>query len=81
MASGEIVIDATASPDDDIKSILLYHYPHYILASNNNVEHVERRFEPDEVFDRVSEWEQFEGYDHNLFPPEQIYLFPPEQIY
>lgn len=68
-ALGEIVIDATASPHDGIKSILLYHYPHYILVCQRNVK---RLFDRDEKLERLKDWEPFIGYDHNLFPPEKI---------
>lgn len=36
-AIGEIVVDATASPHDGIKSVLLFHYPHYILICQGNI--------------------------------------------
>ena len=72
MASGEIVIDATASPDDGTKSILLLHYPYYILVCRKNVENVETCCEKNEKFEKVLQWECFPGYDHNLFRPEKI---------
>ena len=71
-AQGEIVIDATSSPDDGTKSVLLFHYPYYILSCQRNFENVGRLFDRDEVFEQVHEWETFNGYDHNLFPPEKI---------
>lgn len=71
-AQGEIVIDATSSPDDGTKSVLLFHYPYYILSCQRNFENVGRLFDRDEMFEQVREWETFDGYDHNLFPPEKI---------
>lgn len=68
-AIGEIVIDATASPHDGIKSILLYHYPHYILVCQRNIKEL---FDRDEELEEVRSWEPFQGYDHNLFSPEII---------
>lgn len=68
-ALGEIVIDATASPYDGMKSILLYHYPHYILVCQRNIN---RLFDRDEELEKVNDWEPFDGYDHNLFAPETI---------
>lgn len=66
---GEIVIDATASPHDGIKSVLLFHYPKYILACKRNMKEL---FGHDIELEKVSEWEPFAGYDHNLFTPEEI---------
>lgn len=71
-ASGEIVIDATASPDDGIKSILLFHYPYHILTCKKNVENIASCYDRYENFEKVHQWEPFWGYDHNLFPPERI---------
>lgn len=71
-AIGEIVVDATASPHDEIKSVLLFHYPYHILVCQKNIENVERLFDKDEMFERVQNWEPFEGYRHNLFSPEKI---------
>lgn len=71
-AKGEIVIDATSSPDDGTKSVLLFHYPYYILSCKRNLENVGRLFDQDEMFEQVHEWEVFDGYDHNLFSPEKI---------
>lgn len=70
--NGEIVIDATSSPDDGTKSVLLFHYPYYILSCRRNVENVDRLFDEDEMFEQVHDWEPFNAYDHNLFPPEKI---------
>lgn len=70
--NGEIVIDATSSPDDGTKSVLLYHYPYHILSCQKNIENVNGLFDRDEPFIRVQEWEVFDGYDYNLFPPERI---------
>lgn len=69
---GEIVVDATASPHDGIKSVLLFHYPFYILTCQKHIKNVERLFDKDEMFERVENWESFDGYDHNLFSPEKI---------
>lgn len=68
-AIGEIVIDATASPYDGVKSVLLLHYPHYILACQRNLN---KLFDKDEDFEVLKNWEPFSGYDHNLFLPEKI---------
>ena len=68
-AIGEIVVDATASPHDGIKSVLLYHYPHYILICQGNIKNL---FDKDIELEEVSDWEPFKGYDHNLFSPEKI---------
>lgn len=69
---GEIVIDATSSPDDGTKSVLLFHYPYHVLFCKRNVENVDRLFDTYEKFAQVHNWETFDGYDHNLFPPEKI---------
>ncbi len=66
---GEIVVDATASPFDDLNSILLLHYPFYIMVCNQQGTHMG---EEESMFDKVSSWERFDGYDHNLFSPEKI---------
>ncbi len=71
-AKGEIVIDATASPEEGTKSVLLFHYPYYILLCKKNVENVDKLFDAAEEFEKVHQWETFDGYDHNLFPPEKI---------
>ena len=71
-ALGEIVIDATSSPADGTKGALLFHYPYHILYCQNNVKNVGRLFDEDEEFNRVHTWEKFDGYDHNLFQPEEI---------
>ena len=71
-AMGEIVIDATSSPYDGTKSILLLHYPYNILPCKRNFENVSRLFENSEMFNQVHEWEPFDRYDHNLFSPEEI---------
>ena len=71
-ANGEIVVDATSSPDEGTKSVLLFHYPYYILSRRRYVENVGRLFDQDEMFEKVHEWEAFAGYDHNLFSPEEI---------
>lgn len=68
-AIGEIVIDATASPHDGIKSVLLFHYPYYILVCQRNMKEL---FDRDIELEKVSEWEPFAGYDHNLFSPDEI---------
>lgn len=68
-AIGEIVIDATASPHDGIKSVLLYHYPSYILVCQRNIK---KLFDQDIELEKVNEWEPFAAYDHNLFTPEEI---------
>ncbi|EOS81032.1 hypothetical protein C817_01121 [Dorea sp. 5-2] len=69
---GEIVIDATASPYDGSKSILLFHYPYHILVCQRNIKNVKRLFDKDENFERVNDWEPFTRYDHNLFSPKEI---------
>lgn len=69
---GEIVIDATSSPDEGTKSVLLFHYPYYILLCQRNVENVDKLFDLDEEFEQVRKWETFDRYDHNLFPPGKI---------
>lgn len=66
-AIGEIVIDATASPQDGIRSVILYHYPYYILVCQRNMKVL---FDRDAELEKVRKWEPFRGYDHNLFPPE-----------
>lgn len=71
-AMGEIVVDATASPYDGIKSVLLFHYPFHILVCGRHIGNVERLFDKDETFERVKAWEPFNSYDHNLFLPKQI---------
>ena len=71
-AMGEIVIDATSSPYDGTKSILLLHYPYNILPCKRNFENASRLFEQSEMFNQVHEWEPFDRYDHNLFSPEKI---------
>lgn len=71
-ASGEMIIDATASPRDGIKSILLFHYPYYILTCKRNAKNMKVLYAEDEEFERVTEWEPFLGYDHNLFSPKKI---------
>ncbi|MDE7200858.1 MAG: hypothetical protein K2O91_02900 [Lachnospiraceae bacterium] len=71
-AKGELVIDATASPDYGEKSILLVHYPYHIMVCRKNVENVDKIFDEDETFDKVHDWEQFNGYDHNLFQTEKL---------
>lgn len=68
-ANGEIIVDATASPDEGSKSVLLFHYPKYILACRRNIECVERLFYEDETFIEVQDWESFQAYNHNLFLP------------
>lgn len=65
-AKGEIVVDATSSPYEGTKSVLLFHYPYHILLCQKNIEGV------DEKFEQVHCWETFAGYDHNLFSPKQI---------
>lgn len=67
---GELVIDATASPDHGTKSILLIHYPHSILVCRKNIENVEKHFGINEKFQEFKNWEPFKGYDHNLFMPK-----------
>ena len=69
-AKGELVIDATASPDHGTKSILLIHYPHNILVCRKNIEDVEKHFGINEKFQKFDKWESFKGYDHNLFMPK-----------
>lgn len=69
---GEIVIDATASPYDGSKSILLFHYPYHILVCQRNIKNVKRLFDKDENFEQVNDWEPFARYDHNLFTPKEI---------
>lgn len=68
-AIGEIIIDATASPHDGIKSVLLYHYPYSIFVCQRNMKEL---FDRDIEFEKVNEWEPFYGYNHNLFMPEEI---------
>lgn len=71
-ALGEIVVDATASPHDGIKSVILFHYPHHILICQKNLGYAERIFDKDEEFEYVNNWEPFAGYDHNLYLPVEI---------
>lgn len=71
-ALGEIIIDATSSPDDGIKSALLFHYPYHILYCRHNFKNVGRLFDESEEFNRLHQWEKFQGYDHNLFRPEEV---------
>lgn len=65
------MIDATASSDDGTKSVLLFHYPRYILYRKRNVGNMEKLFGNDERFVEVEQWDCFDAYDHNLFPPEK----------
>lgn len=66
-AMGEVIVDATASPYDDLNSILMLHYPWNIMLCNKNRNRAE-----DDIFYKVHSWNRFEGYDHNLYPPEKI---------
>ncbi len=75
-ALGEIVLDATASPDDGIRSVLMYHYPYFVLTCNKNTEFVDKLYDDNEYFYQLKEWECFDGYDHNLFLPEKIKSVP-----
>ena len=69
-ASGEIVIDATSSPDYGTKSILLFHYPYYVLMCHKNIVNVGMLFGNDEVFEKLDKWEPIDSYNHNLHLPE-----------
>lgn len=70
LARGEIVIDATASPHEGQKSVLLFHYPFHILIwQQNTTEDLGEKQE----FESLGSWAPFKAYDHNLFSPERIY--------
>lgn len=71
-ALGEVIIDATASPLDGIKSILMLHYPHHVLVCQRSAKNVKMLYDQNEEFEEVEEWEPFLGYDHNLFSPQTI---------
>lgn len=68
-ALGEVIVDATASPHEGIKSVLLFHYPQHILVCQRNTK---KLYAKNEEFEQVKEWEPFLGYDHNLFQPQKI---------
>jgi hypothetical protein len=83
-AIGEIIVDATASPYDDDK-ILIIHYPHYIIARQTdsmekldikNIKNFKdippEEIELDNLFDKTLSWEPFDGYTCNLFKPERM---------
>ncbi len=70
-AIGEIVVDATSSSRYSTKSVLLFHYPHWILPCKRNGSATGISVE-NENFIKLTDWEAFCGYDHNLFQPESI---------
>ena len=75
-AIGEIVVDATASPYDALNSILILHYPYQIMARTQNADGSDIDTESgslEELFDKVSLWEEFDGYDNNLFLPRKFW--------
>lgn len=69
-AVGEIVIDATASPYDHLNSVILIHYPHYIMVLNKDDEYNTANNNHDS-FEIIPNWEEFKGYDHNLLTPKK----------
>lgn len=74
LARGEIVIDATASPHDGLKSALLFHYPSHILICQQNIRNTAKTFGENREFENLGSWAPFQSYDHNLFSPERIYI-------
>jgi hypothetical protein len=71
-AIGEIVVDATSSPNEGTKSILLFHYKKYISVCRRNFKNMVSIYDMGESFEMVHEWEPFDGYNHNLLMPKKI---------
>lgn len=70
---GELIIDATAAPEEGIKSVLLCHYPFHILICWRNTKNSAKLFDENEEFEGLDDWMPFKAYDHNLFYPEKLY--------
>lgn len=69
-AIGEIVLDATASPYDITRSILILHYPYQIMCRNMDPQEESNKNRNLQIIDRLYSWEEFRGYS-NLYSPSK----------
>ena len=61
---GEIIVDATASPEAKADSAIIIHYPHMVCIRKPDALQKEKSFD----FEEITHWNPFSPYNGNLSP-------------